>query len=327
MKKTWLVIPTIRTLNFLKAWGDEFQAVDIIVIEDSARKTVKIPKIPCRSITHYCHADIERDLGKRSWIFPWKSAAVRSYGFYKAWQAGAEIIMTLDDDCFPDTPDFVAQHAQNLSASLPTDWTPTYPFRDEMFTRGFPYLVRDKIEVHLSHGLWSVVPDFDGMTQLMRNGKIYPQLPPILHIIPKKMYYPMSAMNVAFRADIAPLMYQLLMGFDKNGKKYDYDRFDDIWCGIFAKKILDHLGFGVVSGTPFVKHERASNVFNNIKKEATGIEKNELLWKAVKRVKLKDKTVIGAYRELIEKVEFPNEPYFKDLKKATLAWLKLFTLR
>ncbi len=324
LQRVSVVIPSIRTVDFLNDWERDFKNADIIIVEDAAKKSIKPPKIQCNSLIHYDHSDMEKELGELSWIFPWKSAAVRSYGFYKAWQNKADVIISLDDDCYPDTPDFIHQHLQNLETKLPTDWCPTYPFREELFTRGFPYLNRAKIQTALSHGLWSEVPDFDGITQLMSNGKTYPQLPPILHIIPPGMFFPMSGMNLAFRAEITPLMYQLVMGFKKNGQSYGYDRFDDIWSGIFAKKVLDHLNFGAVSGSPFVRHARASNVFTNIKKEATGIEKNEVLWQAVAKVKLKSKTVVGAYKELMTAVELPKEEYFTTLRKAILQWLTLF---
>lgn len=323
-ENVYLVVPTIRNLDFLKAWQPQFESVHLIIVEDHRRKEIKIPRIACRSLTHYTQTDIEKDLGKKAWIFPKRSAAIRSYGFWKAWQAGADVIMTIDDDCFPATPNFVDAHLENLKLRVPSQWAPTYPFRELLFTRGFPYLVRNELPVKLSHGIWSQVPDFDGLTQLMSGGTTYAELPSLLHIIPPKMFFPMSAMNIAFTKEITVLMYQLLMGHDREENKLPYDRFDDIWSGIFAKKILDHLKMGVVSGTPFVRHDRASNVFTNIKKEASGIEKNEELWKAVQKVKLTTKSPITCYQELASKIHFPDESYFSTLRQAMLEWAELF---
>jgi reversibly glycosylated polypeptide/UDP-arabinopyranose mutase len=324
-KKIFLVIPTIRNLDFLNEWKDEFESVHIIIVEDHDKKEIKIPKIRARSIAHFTQKDVDTDLKEKAWIIPRKSAAIRSYGFWKAWQQSADIIITIDDDCFPDNQNFVQKYIDNLSISVPRDWTPTYPFRDLLFTRGFPYKVRNEIPVKLSHGLWSNVPDFDGLTQLMSCGKTYSHLPDILHSIPIGMFFPMSAMNIAFKAEITVLMYQLLMGYDRYNNKLNYDRFDDIWCGLFAKKIIDHLQWGTLTGSPFVTHKRASNVFTNIKKEATGIEKNETLWESVKAVNLTQKDPVSCYLELANKIEFPKEEYFSLLKRGMIEWANLFT--
>ena len=131
-------------------------------------------------------------------------------------------------------------------------------------------------------------------------------------------------MNLAFRREVTPLMYFPLMGEDKNGNKWGYDRFDDIWAGIFSKKIMDHLGYGVMNGAPFVEHRKASDPFKNLIKEATGIEVNEKIWLEVDRVKLTSGNVIDSYRELIKKVDFPKTDYFVSLKKAILLWIELF---
>ncbi len=94
--------------------------------------------------------------------------------------------------------------------------------------------------------------------------------------------------------------------------------------GIIAKKIIDHLGYAVVNGSPFIEHKKASNVFKNLQKEARGIETNETLYKSVQAVKLRSNTMRDCYLELTEKTSFPSEEYFIKLKKAMRVWLKLF---
>jgi len=330
-QKIFLVIPTIRDLEVLRVWDKQqaFEAVNIIIVEDSSTKTVDIPKIACRSITHYCHADIDLELGDKAWIFPYKTSAVRAYGFYKAWQQGADIVITLDDDCKPYDEDFVTKHVQNLGMKSSQKWAPTYPLRDLSLMRGFPYEIRGENQVVLSHGLWANVPDLDAITQINVNGQTFQAIPPILHFFPKGVYFPMSVMNLAFSREIIPLMYQLLMGEDRHGLEWGFHRFDDIWSGIFVKKILDHLNLVAVSGSPAVWHERASNVYNNLQKEAKGIEVNEILWRVIDEVELTATTPVAAYHELLEKMDWTKlakyEGYFKTLRKATEVWLEMFS--
>ena len=324
MKNIFIVIPTIRDLTFLNDWKEQFSQATLIVCEDRPKKTIKIPKVG-KKILHYSWEEIDAELGNNSWIIPRKVSAIRNYGFYKAWQMGAEMILTIDDDCYP-VPNhmLVEDHYRNVQLTTPLKWTNTYPDARHMYTRGMPYLNRTESKVMLSHGIWTNVLDHDGPTHLQHlqfTGKFAENF---IQIIPHDAYYPMCSMNIAFNAQITPLMYFPLMGENTSGEKWGYDRFDDIWAGIFSKKIMDHLGYSVVNGAPFVEHRKASDPFNNLIKEARGIKTNEVIWKAVDKVELSEKTAIDTYKELIQKVKFPKEDYFFKLKEATLAWLQLF---
>ncbi len=324
MDKVFLIIPTIRDVDMLKAWKNKVEGCQIIVVEDHQKKTVKIPQVG-QKIYHYSWQDIDQELGKDSWIIPRRVSAIRNYGFLKAYQMGADIIITLDDDCYPvENHNLIKGHIRNLSLSSPKKWTNTYPDHRFMFTRGMPYFNRKKQPVMLSHGLWTNVLDLDAPTQLQHLEFRAKFAQHFLQIIPQHAYYPMCSMNLAFRAEITPIMYFPLMGEDTKGKKWGYDRFDDIWAGIFSKKIMDHLGYGVVNGAPFVRHDKASNVFSNLKKEAKGIEANEHLWELVDKVELESQKVDECYQELAEKIKWPNSKYFRKLKQAMIIWPKLF---
>ncbi|MBU0579280.1 hypothetical protein KKE34_00410 [Patescibacteria group bacterium] len=324
MEKIFIVIPTIRNLDFLESWKKQFTNANIIVCEDKPTKTIKIPKVG-KKIYHYSWQEIDDDLGKNSWIIPRKVSAIRNYGFLKAHQMGANAIITIDDDCYPvKNHHLIDLHTKNLSLKTPQNWVNTYPDARYMYTRGMPYLNRDEATIMVSHGLWTNVLDLDGPTHLQNLNFKAEFAQHFLQIIPKGAYYPMCSMNLAFRREVTPLMYFPLMGEDKNGNKWGYDRFDDIWAGIFSKKIMDHLGYGVINGAPFVEHRKASDPFKNLIKEATGIEVNEKIWFEVDKVKLTSNNVIDSYRELIEKVDFPKTDYFVNLKKAILLWIELF---
>ncbi|MBI5449132.1 hypothetical protein HY948_02330 [Candidatus Gottesmanbacteria bacterium] len=320
----FLVIPTIRSLDFLSEWEGLLRACHLIVIEDNSIKQIHTPNKGFESIHHYSWVDIKKDFGKDEWIFSRRNAGIRSYGLWKAHQLGADVIITLDDDCYPTDRDFVARHVANLSLLAPEKWTTTFPHPDFLYTRGFPYDVRSKYPVVISHGLWSNKMDLDARTQLQHpkvNTKPYP---PMLNFIPQGQFFPMSSMNLAFRREVTPLMYFPLMGSDPAGNPWGYDRFDDIWAGIFAKKICDHLGLRVVSGSPFVEHRKASDPQKNLEKERTGLAANETLWRAVDDVVLTSTTPAACYRELAQKVRFPKDRYFEKLRRAMLMWVDLF---
>ncbi|OGK09725.1 hypothetical protein A2767_07745 [Candidatus Roizmanbacteria bacterium RIFCSPHIGHO2_01_FULL_35_10] len=316
-----IVIPTIRNLDFLEEWGDEFRDCIGIIVEDHQKKEIKTPNKFFKKVFHFTRKDIDKELGKNGWIISRKNAGIRSFGFFKAHQLKTDVIITLDDDCYPvKNQDFLKQHLENLSILAPVDWYPTYPHRKYFYTRGIPYGIRNKKEVVISHGLWSNVLDFDAPTHLLNMNLSIPASFPFIEFIPENYFFPMCSMNLAFKTKITPLMYFPPMGYDNKGKSWGYDRFDDIWTGIFAKKIIDHLGFVVVNGSPFVEHRKASNVFKNLQKEARGIEINETLYKSVQAVKLRSNTMRDCYLELAEKIQFPGENYFSNLKNAMLVW-------
>lgn len=323
--KIAVVIPTIRNLDFLEYWGNEFRECIGIIVEDHQDKEITIPKKYFKEIYHYSWQDIDKELGDNSWIISRKNAGIRSYGFLKAYQLGCEVTLTLDDDCYPiKKQNFLQTHIDNLSVLAPADWVSTYPHRKYYYTRGFPYSVRNKEEVVISHGLWSNILDFDAKTHLEHPGLNMPVLNSnLIEFIPKDYFYPMCSMNLAFKTKITPVMYFPPMGYDNKGNYWGYDRFDDIWAGIFAKKIIDHLGHRVINGSPFVNHKKASDVLKNLKKEAAGVEKNESLYKLINKVELRSKTFVGCYLEIAEKTNWPKSKYFKKLKTAMVLWVKL----
>jgi hypothetical protein len=323
--KIFVVIPTIRNLDFFKAWKNEFVSCHLIVVEDNVEKTINTDNLRFASITHLCHGDIENDFGKNSWIFSRKNAGIRCYGFWKAYQAGADVILTLDDDCYPVEKDFVKKHIQNLEQKIPEAWQPTYPNFKWLYTRGFPYKNRNKYPTMISHGLWCGALDLDAKTELklpkLLNEKMYPSL---TQFIPFGFFYPMCSMNLAFRREIVPLMFFPMMSLNPRGVSWKFDRYDDIWAGIFSKKIMDHLGMGVVNGSPFVNHKKASITKHNHIKEFNGMKVNETPWKAVFEVNLTKNSPKTCYIELAEKIKFPKDGYFVRLREAMIIWANLY---
>ncbi len=322
---TFLVIPTIRELKFLSGWKDAFINCHLIIVEDRNFSEIPTPKQKFLSIRHYNRSDIDQEFGKKSWIFSRRNAGIRSYGFWKAYQSGADIIITLDDDCYPIGDDLVSGHVSNLNFKAPNKWVNTYPNSKWMFTRGMPYINRNQLKVCLSHGLWSGALDLDGITEVkLHNLLNEPKYRNIRQIIPFGYYYPMCSMNLAFTRDIAPLMFFPMMGEDPEGNDWPYNRFDDIWAGIFSKKIMDHLSLCVINGSPFVKHNKASKPNENKKKEISGLKVNEKIWKLVDDVHLTKDNPKDCYIELARKVKFPQNSYFKSLRKAMIIWANLF---
>jgi hypothetical protein len=314
MRKIAVVPNHLPHLDFLKEW-DELKDTEIIVVQDIGLK----PDIPDGyNVTIYDHGDIEADLGEHAWIIPTQSSACRSYGYYKAWQRQPDCILTLDTDCYPDGSR-LDDHVANLERKVTLDWVNT---ADAIYMRGFPYGIRERSRVMLSHGLWSNVPDLDGATWLHNPDlRLSPSIDTA--VIPRFNFFPMCGMNLAWNTDLTPAMYFGLFGPD-----YGFDQYDDIWAGVLVKKVLDHLGYAVISGYPSVEHRKQSNVFINLRKQAPGLAMNEHFWQVVRDIELTATTILDSYRELITKlpdvVQDEPEGWTAKFKKAALIWADLF---
>lgn len=364
-----LVIPTIRENNFkdfINRWSEIglFDHVDLMVMEDNPTKTFKIQNsssngLPCR-LSHLAWDDISDSLGDDEWIIPRRSDTVRSFAYYKAaedlGEHTADYILTLDDDCYPcdeadglkyDGEGFLREHLKQLTSR--SRW---YNTLNSVKPRGIPfYNLGSANKVIVNHGLWTKVLDYDAPYQLAN--PIEEQFSYDNHVVPAGLYFPMCGMNVMWKREATVLMYHLLMGrrkpavdkgmtgLDKDGLiKLQLDRFGDIWCGIIMKKIADITDHMVTTGMPYIRHERASNPFVNLKKEADGIQINETFWEYVDKfsyprglaeVAVDDSSVVfkTMYREMGRHIEkFDTLPeyadYFRSLGIAMQVWADLF---
>jgi reversibly glycosylated polypeptide/UDP-arabinopyranose mutase len=262
MSNIAIVVPTIRPesyATFIKKWDELFtkHKIELITVWDGEKPYISHDDIK------YSVDDV---MGKYKDVIYNKNDGVRNLGFafVAKFLPRVEYIITLDDDCYPNNNDPIEEHIQALNMRVPTSWISTATH----YMRGFPYGVRNEAEVVLSHGVWENVKDWDAATQLTHGNR---DVTFYKGSIPKGIMYPMCIMNVAFKRKILPYMYQAPMG-----EKIGLDRFADIWCGIESKKMIDSLGLAVVSGYSTIWHDRASNVFVNLVKEAKGIGLNEV---------------------------------------------------
>jgi reversibly glycosylated polypeptide / UDP-arabinopyranose mutase len=321
---TALVVPSIREESFrrfCKEWAATglLDRVDLVLVEDNPTSSFGDQRpASCGIGGFYQIAWDSIDKHGWSWIIPRRSDTVRSFGYWWVWQQGYEYLMTLDDDCYP-AKGYEELDLMHKSMLTRTRWFNTL---NNVRPRGFPYFNTGKRDVHVNHGLWQGVLDYDAPQQLVTpTPEVYTH---DNRIVPHGAYHPFCGMNAMWRRDAIPLSYHLLMGqvlvgqpSASNGPHYSldrlpFDRFGDIWCGIIQKKVCDHLGWAVSSGTPYIHHDRASNPFTNLRKEANGIEVNEWFWEKIDAVTLPDVS------------EFPNEEWaaicYRYIADAVLEW-------
>lgn len=259
-----VVLPTIRPEGhaaFVTRWKDQFEKhnAELITVWDGEQPTIEFRNFRTPGyeleghelVANYC-------------------AGVRNLGFLYIAQRlkWVDIIVTLDDDMSPDG-DTIGDHLKALDKRLPIQW---FSHTGEAYMRGFPYEVRQEAPVMLSHGVWQKNPDWDAPTQLLNNNAPHTEF--YKGSIPKGVYFNFCGMNVAFRREALPYVYYAPVS-DFAGA----ERFDDIWAGIAMKPDFDEQGWAIATGYSSCIHERASNVFENLAKEAVGIKYNEDYWR------------------------------------------------
>jgi hypothetical protein len=319
--KVVVVIPTNRDLSFLETWrSSDLREATLVVVEDGATRNISLP--PGFDVLVFCWQDIDRELSDKSWIIGRRSGTIRSYGFLKAWQLGADVIISLDDDCEADGSgkDFVAGHVKALSERVhASPWVNSLG-NPGLYVRGIPLSERREIPVAVNLGLWRGIPDLDGETQLAFPNP--PESIPVKSVVRKGNYVALCTMNLAFRRELLPAFYMPVMGKEV----YGFDRFGDIWAGVFAKKVCDHLDRAVLMGEPFVSHQRRSDPHRNKEKEEEGKPLNELLWRHVDKMVLEGFDVSEVYGSLASQLantDMPRRDYFSRLSEAMLIWLDI----
>jgi len=272
-----------RVQEFLTAWSPPTWD-EIIVVEDGAQRSFDLVSSYPYRLHHVSWAEIAADADViNPTPFSRRDSAIKMYGFWAALRLQGDIIIALDDDCHPSGPvgSFAAAHVAALSPRA--RWVPSV---DESPTRGVPYFHLGTIDgAVVNMGLWQGAADYDAPQTLAlhRLGYLDHAYNPksgnrLMH---PQQYWPLCAMNIAFRREIAPLMYM-----PKMGEGSPFRRFDDIWCGIILQRSCRHLGLSIAVGEPHIRHVRASDALANLEDEAPGIRANEDFWKVIEAMPL-----------------------------------------
>ncbi|XP_071902830.1 UDP-arabinopyranose mutase 1-like [Coffea arabica] len=322
-----IVIPTIRSLDFLEVWRPFFEPYHLIIVQDGdPTKVIKVPDGFDYDL--YNRNDINRILGPKASCISFKDGGCRCFGFLVSKK---KYIYTVDDDCFvakdPNGKDIntVEQHLLNLKTpSTPFFFNTLYdPYREGAdFVRGYPFSLREGVPTAVSHGLWLNIPDYDAPTQLVKPLERNTRYVDAVMTIPKGAFYPMCAMNLAFdRELIGPAMYFGLMG---DGQPIS--RYDDMLAGWCSKLICDHLNLGVKTGLPYLWHSKASNPFVNLRKEYKGLFWQEEIIPFFQTLTLPKEcdTAAKCYVELAKLIkEKLNhiDPYIVRLADAMITWI------
>lgn len=325
--RTALVVPTNRPdcLARFRARWEGAGWDDVVVVYDGPRGECRVEWPGARV---YCWEDYAGLCGDRSWIFTRRDSACRSFGFLRAVDRGAEVVITLDDDCYPSEPwgagGFVPAHLERL-ASAPR-WISSV---DGLSVRGLPgeapELRGGGPPVALNMGLWRGVPDLAAAEALalQRQGAgaeiLSAFLPrPGTRLVPPEQVFPLSGMNLAFRSRVLPALYFPLMG-----EGSPYSRFDDIWAGLLMQRIFARSGDRISLGEPWVTHERASDLQECLVKEAPGVGANPRYWRVLSELGVRGGTISECAASAARSLAGTDDTYLAQWGRALEAWVGL----
>ncbi len=246
----------------------------------------------------------------------WNSIQRRNVGLLFAYESECETIITIDDDNFRVTNDFVGAHDCAVPkhcevVSTTTGWMNICTLLNEkhgrtFYHRGFPLEKRaptekwkrtkKKVRPVVNAGLWLGDPDVDAMERLNyladpTEATSYTGKTPLAPA--KGTWTPFNSQNTALRRDAIPGYFlSPLIG-----------RYDDIWAAYVLKHIADHLDDSIVFGTPLVRQERnPHNYWRDLDNERYGHALTLRFVEALATIKLKGKTYRACYSELATKL-------------------------
>jgi len=364
--RVYIVIASINELlniaQFKSQITEGYHESKIIIVDEGDEKIRNMNRELLQDLNYEFYGPTERALWFKSRfgssyekylsVIPERCHAETSFGFLVAYEEEADVIIELDDDVFPVIGhNLIKSHLDNIfgkegvKVSSKHKWYNTMEnlilsrYSHKIFPRGHPYSPIARLENYtwdkdcgecvLNMGLWVGHPDLDALTILYYGGLdgrcniISKDLKREKVIVGKGTYFAVCSMNTSFVPKIIPAFYQLYM------KYMGIDRFDDIWSGIFLKKIADHLGDRICLGKPLVRHiKRPRSIFKDLKSELGGIAVNEVLWRIVDQVELSGRDYNRCYLELISGIERNlnkfNEKLDRDFMRLQVKKMRLW---
>lgn len=344
-----VVIPSNRSVD-LTYLGPLIESGARFVIVDDSEGTIRIDH---PQFEVYNWNDRRRMLGQLDIGYPKRNGACRDFGFYIAWTNSdpEEIIVALDDDCEVYHPDFHTRVGDSLSSRerpvATCDGTHLNILNlyrdvpDQLFPRGFPYSARagyngvrignsEARKVTFNLGLWKGVFDINAIDKIA--GPVYSHPDAELIdgsvVIETDKYISVCSMNMQFRRELIPAMYQLPMHVEVM-PNWVVDRYGDIWGGFILKTLMDLKGEAMAVGEPMIRHLKEGTYNRNIWQEhvchLVNDEFLQLLSEIKQNLMSRDylemmKEVADGFRSRTEEASPILKPYLRHYCDSMDAW-------
>ena len=310
-----------ETRSFCRQIADNHYPCDYLSVDDQQHYLERYP-------------DLWRHL-------PFNSIQRRTIGLLKAWEDGAGVVITVDDDNWMLNHDFVRLH--NIVGHTPelpafessSGWFNVCSQLEEasgtpFYHRGYPraqrWKERDEFtctspirrRVAVNAGLWLDDPDIDAMTRLerpivvrgMRAGA------PERFVLQPGTWSPFNSQNTALLREVIPAYFITP----------SVGRYDDIWPSYLVVRIAEHLGDVIAYGQPLLRQKRNEhNLWKDLDNERIGSLLTDNLCATLREIRLTGSTYHQCFGELVSKLREawqPDHTWTDAMKSARDGWLE-----
>ncbi len=279
---------------------------------------------------------------------PYNSIQRRNIAILHAYQKGADVIITIDDDNFFLSEDFAGLHTVGYLKKIDvissdTGWFNVCSFLKEEFDRPFYHRgfapekrfikettksVEKEMKIVVNAGFWFGDPDVDALTRLY-----YPNqsITAVAYeresnfTLAKGTWSPFNSQNTSLAREVIPAYFLSPM----------VGRYDDIWGAYVLKRITDHLGHAISFGLPIVEQKRnPHNYWKDLAKESDGMILTLRFVNALESISLFGKTYGECYSEITkafssalkmnENLTEEHTNYLKNYIEGMNVWIKTF---
>ncbi len=278
----------------------------------------------------------------------------RNLGYLQAAIDGAEVIVSVDDDNYATSDDFLGPHkivgrtvelplvshasgwwnvCQTLICEPPRRfYYRGYPKSRQDWSVGGQQVGRGLVRPVVNAGLWLGTPDVDATAHLEEPIEVA-RMEPLdgsgRFALAPGTWCPINAQNTSFDISVLPAMYLPVMLDRLHG--YRIGRMDDVWMGYFLRALADPRGDAVLYGRPLVQQRRnPHHALDDLAGELAGYFLTERVVEYARSFQTGEATYLGAYLELIYHLrqQCENDPqlddaqreYFRHLLLGMAAW-------
>ena len=262
----------------------------------------------------------------------------RNLGYLLAWLDEVDFVISMDDDNFPQSTNFIQGHRARLKIrekanvvysemSLYNNCELLKP-GTHIHPRGYPFSkktnnkystsLESNINIGVNAGMWTISPDVDAISWLV-SPEVFDNISSVSDIVlAKNTYCPVNSQNTAVLRQYIPAYYFVRMGYDIGGG-LNFDRLGDIYSGYFLQKVCKTLGDAVSFGMPLVTHERnAHNYITDANNEWGCLRTIDEFVEWLSKVELTGSSVNEVYRSLSEGLDdFAASTNFKHMRRST----------
>lgn len=271
----------------------------------------------------------------------WNSVQRRNVAFLKALELGYEIIITIDDDNFIKTKNFIKNHIDAFTKSKNTiinssnNWFNVCELlkeknNNEFYHRGYPvskrglhgkvkYLRSGKKKIGINAGLWLGDPDIDAVTRLA--GKIVSTKFKFKQnfLLSKTTNSPFNSQNTAINYNLAPCYFL----------SSEVGRMDDIYASYVTKKVCDHMDYYISYGEPIVvQHRNDHNIWKDLDLERPYHENLEIFLEILQNIKVHKKinTILKTTEYILKRLSVEIEKYNNNQKRPLKKFIQSYKI-